>query len=116
MYWGQTRGPRRDRWVFMDTERHATLRQFSWTWTVRHQLVPTTDSPDDPALQHDWRQRWRRPHVLADRRRPRASRQPGRCPIGHQRHENGEELHVHQVLPKNHGGTDDLANLRPVHA
>jgi RNA-directed DNA polymerase len=115
-YWGQTKGPRQDRWVFMDTERHATLRKFAWTRIVRHRLVPTTYSPDDPALQNYWRQRWSRPHALADRPRQLAGRQQGRCPICHQRLENGEELHVHHVLPKHHGGTEDLANLRLVHA
>jgi Group II intron, maturase-specific domain len=43
-YWGQTRGPRWDRWVCMDQERHATLRKFAWTRMVRHRLVPTTYS------------------------------------------------------------------------
>jgi hypothetical protein len=46
-YWGQTRGPRRDRWGFMDQECHATLRTFAWTRMVQHRLVPKTSSPDD---------------------------------------------------------------------
>jgi RNA-directed DNA polymerase len=115
-YWGQTRGPRWDRWVFMDKERHATLRKFAWTRIVRHRLVPKTYSPDDPTLQDYWRQRRSRPQALADRPRQLASRQQGCCPVCHQRLENGEDLHVHHVLPKHHGGTDDLANLRLVHA
>jgi RNA-directed DNA polymerase len=115
-YWGQTRGPRRDRWVFMDKERHATLRKFAWTRMVRHRLVPKTSSPDDPTLQDYWRQRRSRPQALADRPRQLASRQQGLCPVRHQRLENGEDLHVHHVLPKKHGGTNDLANLRLVHA
>jgi RNA-directed DNA polymerase len=56
-YWGQTMGSRQDRWVFLDTVRHATLRQFTWTKMVRHRLVPTTYAPDDPPLQDSWRQR-----------------------------------------------------------
>jgi RNA-directed DNA polymerase len=115
-YWGQTRGPRRDRWVFQDHERHATLRKFAWTRIVRHRLVPRTYSPDDPTLQDYWRQRQSRPQALADRPRQLASRQQGCCLVCHQRLENGEDLHVHHVLPKHHGGTDDLANLRLVHA
>jgi RNA-directed DNA polymerase len=115
-YWGQTRGLRRDRWVFQDQERHATLRKFAWTRIVRQRLVPKTYSPDDPTLQDYWRQRRSSPQALADRPRQLASRQQGRCPVCHQLLENGEDLHVHHVLPKQHGGTDDLANLRLVHA
>ena len=115
-YWGQTRGPRRDRWVFQDHERHATLRQFAWTRMVRHRLAPKTYSPDDPPLQDYWRQRQSRPQALADRPRHLASRQQGCCPVCLQGLENGAALHVHHVLPKQHGGTDDLANLCLVHA
>jgi RNA-directed DNA polymerase len=109
-------GARRDRWVFQDQERHATLRKFAWTRIVRHRLVSTTYAPDDPTLQDYWRQRRSRPQAVADRPRQLASRQQGCCPVCHQRLENGEDLPVHHVLPKPHGGTDDLANLRLVHA
>jgi RNA-directed DNA polymerase len=115
-YWGRTLGARRDRWVFQDHERHATLRKFAWTRIVRQRLVATTYSPDAPTLQDYWRQRRSRPQALADRPRQLASRQQGCCPVCHQLLENGEDLHVHHVLPKNHGGTDDLANLRLVQA
>jgi RNA-directed DNA polymerase len=37
------------------------------------------------------------------------------CPSCHQALDNGEEVHVHHMRPKHHGGTDDLANLRLVH-
>src|SRR6266571_8992171 len=56
-YWGHTIGPRQDRWVFVDKVRHATLRKCAWTKIIRHRLVPTTYSPDDPTLQDYWRQR-----------------------------------------------------------
>jgi RNA-directed DNA polymerase len=115
-YWGRTLGARRDRWVFQDQERHATLRKFAWTRIVRHRLVPKTYSPDDPTLQDYWRQRWSRPQALADRLRQLAYRQQGRCPVCLQVLENGEALHVHHVLPKQRGGAEDLANLRLVHA
>jgi RNA-directed DNA polymerase len=114
-YWGRTMGARRDRWVFMDKECHATLRKFAWTRIVRHRLVPRTYSPDDPTLQDYWRQRRSRPQTLANRPRQLANRQQGLCPVCHQGLENGEALHVHHVLPKKHGGTDELANLRLVH-
>src|SRR5262249_11411140 len=64
-YWGHTIGPRQDRWVFMDKVRHATLRKFAWTKIVRHRLVPTTYSPDDPTLQDSWRQRPAKNHAPA---------------------------------------------------
>lgn len=115
-YGGQPRGPRRARGVFQDQERPATRRKFAWTRSVRHRLVPKTYSPDDPPLQDYWRQRWGSPPALAERPRHLARRQQGRGPICHQRLENGEELHVHPMRPKKHGGTDDLATLRLVHA
>jgi RNA-directed DNA polymerase len=114
-YWGRTMGARRDRWVLMDKACHATLRNFAWTRIVRHRLVPRTYSPDDPTLQDYWRQRRSRPQTLANRPWQLANRQQGLCPVCHQGLEHGEALHVHQVMPKKHGGTDELANLRLVH-
>ena len=114
-YWGHTIGPRQDRWVFVDTVRHATLRQFAWTKIVRHRLVPTTSSPDDPTLQDSWRQRRARTHATAPRYRQLFQRQKGLCPGCHQHLENGEKTHIHHVMPKQHGGKDDLVNLRLVH-
>ena len=113
-YWGHSIG-RQDRWVFQDKTRHATLRQFAWTKIVRHRLVRTTYSPDDPTLQDYWRQRRAHPQATPSRYWRLAQRQQGRCPVCHQHLETGEELHVHHVRPKKHGGTDALANLRLVH-
>ncbi|HEY5870165.1 MAG TPA: group II intron maturase-specific domain-containing protein [Candidatus Tectomicrobia bacterium] len=114
-YWGHTIGPRQDRWVFLDKVRHATLRKFAWTKIVRHRLVPTTYSPDDPTLQDYWRQRRARTHATAPRYRQLFQRQKGLCPGCHQHLENGEETHIHHVIPKQHGGKEDLVNLRLVH-
>jgi RNA-directed DNA polymerase len=113
-YWGRTLG-RQDRWVFQDKDRHATLRKFAGTSIVRHRLVPTTDSPDDPTLQDYWRQRRAKPHAMAYRQRHLAQRPHGRGPVCHQHLEHGEALHTHHVVPKYHGGMEDLANLRLVH-
>jgi len=79
---------------------------------MRHRLVPKTHSPDDPTLEDYWRQRRSRHQALAGRPRPRASLQQGLCPVCHQRLESGEDLHVPHVLPKQHGGTDDLVVVR----
>jgi hypothetical protein len=35
--------------------------------------------------------------------------------VAKQQLENGEETHLHHVVSKKHGGTDDLVNLRLVH-
>ncbi len=113
--WGRTSGGRQERWGFQDKARKATLRKFAWTRMVRHRLVPKTSSPDAPTLQ-DWRQRRNRPHALAEHQRPLDTRQQGRCPVCHQALDKGEELHVHHVRSKKHGGTDQLTNLRLVHA
>jgi RNA-directed DNA polymerase len=114
-YWGQSTG-RQDRWVFQDKGRHATLRKFAWTKIVRHRLVRTTYSPDDPTLQDYWRERRAKPQASTSRQhRQLIQRQQGQCPVCHQYLNNDEDLHVHHVIPKKHGGTDDLANLRLVH-
>jgi RNA-directed DNA polymerase len=113
-YWGQPPG-HCDRWVFMDKSRHATLRKFAWTKIVRHRLVPKNYSPDDPDLQDYWRQRRSRTTAADYRYRQLFQRQNGLCPVCRQYLENGEETHIHHVLPKKHGGTDDLVNLRLVH-
>lgn len=113
-YWGRPAG-HRDRWVFMDKSRHATLRKFAWTKIVRHRLVPKNYSPDDPDLQGYWCQRRSRTTAADYRYRQLFQQQNGLCPACHQPLENGEEMHIHHVLPKKHGGTDDLVNLRLVH-
>ena len=113
-YRGRTFG-HQDRWVFMDKERHATLRKFAWTPIIRHRLVPKNYSPDDPDLQDYWQQRRQRTAVQEYRYRRLFQRQNGVCPICLQHLENGEDTHIHHVVPKKHGGADDLVNLRLVH-
>jgi RNA-directed DNA polymerase len=113
-YWGRVSG-RQDRWVFQDKERHGTLRKFAWTTIIRHRLVPSTYSPADPTLQDSWSQRRQRTQVTTGRSEQLARRQHGRCPVCHQALDHGEEMHVHHVRPKRHGGMDDLTNFRLVH-
>jgi hypothetical protein len=62
---------------------------------------PKTYSPDDPTLQEYWRQRRSRPRTLAHRPRQLTNRQRGHCPVPPQGRENGEDLHVHPVVPSN---------------
>src|SRR3989442_12270271 len=89
-YGGRVSG-RQDRWVFQDKERHGTLRKFAWTKIIRHRLVPSTYSPDDPTLQDYWSQR-HRAQTTAGRTGQLARRQHGLCPGCHQALDNGEEL------------------------
>jgi 5-methylcytosine-specific restriction endonuclease McrA len=98
-----------------DKQRHGTLRKFAWTKIIRHRLVPTTYAPDSPTLQDYWAQKRSRAQPTAGRAGQPARRQQGLCPVCHQALDNGEDLHVHHVVPKQYGGTDDLANLRLVH-
>ena len=114
-YRGCPIGTRRDRWVFMDKDHHATLRKFAWIRITRHRLVPTTYSPDDPTLQDYWRQRQNSTPTTGGRVGQLTRRQQGVCPVCHQPLENGEGLHMHHVMPKKNGGQDELANLRLVH-
>ena len=114
-YWGQHIGHRQDRWVFMDKQRHATLQKFSWTRIERHRLVPKTYSPDDPTLQDYWQQRRAKTSSTEHRYRKLFTQQHGLCPVCRQHLENGEERHIHHIVPKRIGGTDALDNLRLVH-
>ncbi|GAA3768049.1 group II intron reverse transcriptase/maturase [Streptomyces chiangmaiensis] len=59
-YFGQFNKSSRNQWVFGDRETGAHLRKFSWTKIVRHQMVPGTSSPDDPALVDYWAKRRRK--------------------------------------------------------
>jgi RNA-directed DNA polymerase len=82
-YFGRFNHTRQDRWVFGDRDSGAYVLKFAWTKIVRHQLVKSTASSDDPALTTYWAERRRkglRPpvdkatlHLL--------QKQNGRCPL-----------------------------------
>ena len=80
-YFGTFNKSRRDRWVFGDRDSGAYLLKHAWTKIVRHQMVPGTASPDDPALADYWarrRQRHKPPLDGLSLRLLKAQR--GRCP------------------------------------
>ena len=80
-HYGAFNKSRQDRWVFGDRESGAYLSKFGWTKIVRHQLVPGTASPDDPALTGYWAARRRRNKPPLDRTSLRLLRtQHGCCP------------------------------------
>jgi RNA-directed DNA polymerase len=73
---------RRDRWVFGDRDSGAYLHKFAWTNIVRHQMVPGTASPDDPALAEYWTRRRDRTKPPLDGLSLRLlMTQHGRCPL-----------------------------------
>ena len=81
-YFGPFNRSRRDRWVFGDRDSGAYLRKHSWTSIVRHQLVPGTASPDDPALADYWAKRRQRNTPPLDGVSLRLLKtQQGRCPL-----------------------------------
>jgi RNA-directed DNA polymerase len=81
-YFGQFNPARQDRWVFGDRASGAYLPKIAWTPIVRHQMVPATASPDDPALASYWAQRrHKRPLPLDRGTRRLLQTQQGRCPL-----------------------------------
>ncbi|MBT2459787.1 group II intron reverse transcriptase/maturase [Streptomyces sp. ISL-86] len=82
-YFGQFNKSSKNRWVFGNRETGAHLRKFSWTKIVRHQMVPGTSSPDDPALAEYWAKRRRKakPLPLDALGLRLLTQQDGRCPL-----------------------------------
>ena len=81
-YFGKFSKFRNDRWVFGDKDTGAYLPKPSWTDIVRHTLVKSGASPDDPALAGYWAQRRRKVKPPLDSYTVRLlSRQDGRCSL-----------------------------------
>jgi len=82
-YFDQFNKTRRDRWVFGDRQSGAYMQKFAWTRIVRHAMVKSGASPDDPALTAYWAQRRRKPPPLSiDKTNLRLfESQHGRCCI-----------------------------------
>src|SRR5437899_3360638 len=81
-YFGAFNRARKDRWVFGDSATGAYLSKCSWTKIVRHVLVRTGASPDDPALAGYWadRRRKRKPPPLDGHTLKLLKAQDDRCP------------------------------------
>ncbi len=81
-YFGRFHPARTDRWIFGDRDSGVYLRKFSWTKIVRHQMIPSGASPDDPALADYWatRRRKHRP-PLGEYTVRLLHRQQARCPL-----------------------------------
>jgi RNA-directed DNA polymerase len=73
---------RRDKWVFGSRNSGFYLRKFAWTPIIRHRMVATTASPDDPSLVDYWyRRRRRQPPPLGTDTLRLLRAQHGRCPL-----------------------------------
>jgi RNA-directed DNA polymerase len=81
-YFGQFNKFRNDRWVFGDRDTGAYLPKPAWTEIVRHTLVKSGASPDDPNLAGYWAQRRQKIKPPLDPYTVRLlSRQDGRCSL-----------------------------------
>ena len=81
-YFGKFSKFRNDRWVFGDRDTGAYLPKPAWTDIVRHILVKSGASPDDPALAGCWAQRRQKVKPPLDSYTVRLlSRQDGRCSL-----------------------------------
>ena len=63
-YFGRFHPSRMDRWVFGDRASGRYLTRFSWTKIVRHRIVTSGASTDDPDLAAYWTARRRRQETL----------------------------------------------------
>ena len=82
-YFGRYNKSRQDNWVFGDRESGAYLVKYSWTGIVRHQMVKSGASPDDPALAEYWADRRRKaaPPPLDNLSLRLLKTQRGACPL-----------------------------------
>ena len=81
-YFGKFNKFRNDRWVFGDRDTGAYLPKPAWTDIVRHTLVKSGASPDDPAQARYWAQRRQKVKPPLDTYTVRLlSRQDGRCSL-----------------------------------
>ena len=116
-YFGRHRAGRQNKWVFGNLKTGNQLPYLSWTPIKRHIMVRFDASPDDPDLRSYWERREAKKAELLPTRRQRelAKRQRAQCPICRGSLHNGEELHVHHVVPKSQGGEDAVSNLTLMH-
>lgn len=117
-YWGKLNPKHEDHWVFGNKQTGGYLLKYSWFPIERHVLVRGTASPDDPMLQDYFAERTNRSTEahFPPRLARIARRTKGRCAVCRQPLVGSEEdVHIHHVLPRNRGGTDDIANLVLLH-
>lgn len=115
-----------EQWVFKtrisDRQGDKTtisLFRLSSVMIVRHVKVRGNASPDDPTLQHYWKQRctqngksyW----ASGSKFYKVAQNQQWHCPICSEHLFNGEALHTHHRIAVKAGGTNEIDNLVHLH-
>jgi RNA-directed DNA polymerase len=80
-YFGKFNKARQNRWVFGHRASGAHLHQFAWTKIVRHRIVRSGASPDDPTLADYWAWRRKEPLPINKTTQRLLKAQDGRCPI-----------------------------------
>ena len=116
-YYGRLRMDRQDRWVFGDLQTGEHLTKLAWLNIKRHAPMQHGASPDNPELREYWERRnFKKVETLPHARQRRlAKKQKGNCPVCRDTLFNGEKLHIHHILPKAEGGTDQYKNLALLH-
>lgn len=117
-YFGRFNLNKKDNWVFGDQKSGIHLLKFSWFKIERHVLIPGLSSPDDPTPDT---QKWFRENRKRESKNHKESwqkiskNQNFICPVCKESLFNGEDLHVHHIVPKSEGGRDTYKNLQLVH-
>jgi len=115
-YLGKLHPQRGNRYVLGDKAQGGYLLKFAWFKIERHVLVRGAASPDDPTLRAYWASRNKaKAKDHAPRWQDVAARQDDACPGCGQPLFNGEELHLHHIVPRAEGGDDRLTNLLLFH-
>ncbi|MDE2733819.1 MAG: group II intron reverse transcriptase/maturase [Gemmatimonadota bacterium] len=116
-YYGRLRMDISDRWVFGDLQTGDHLIKLGWLNIKRHAPIQHGASPDNPELREYWEKRnFKQVETLTHTRHKRlAKKQKGNCPVCRDSLFTGEELHIHHILPKSEGGTDQYRNLALLH-
>jgi RNA-directed DNA polymerase len=108
---------RADKWVFQDKSSKIYLDKLSWIPIRRHIMVKNVSSPDNPKLRSYWLERQRNKQTMTTAiKRLLWHKQQGKCPRCLDIIDNGEQIHVHHLIPRSLGGRNNLANLSLLHA
>lgn len=98
------------------TKAPAFMQKFRWVSIRRHLPVNTGYSKCDPALSDWWQKRTAKTsESIGGMYDKLATRQKQICPLCSETLWNGEELHMHHVIPYAKGGTTTFGNLVLLH-
>lgn len=116
-YYGRLRMDKQDRWVMGNLQTGTHITKLVWLNIKRHAPILHGASPDNPEQCEYWKQRnFKQVEYLPHARHKRlAKRQKGNCLVCRDTLFNGEDLHIHHILPKAEGGTDLYRNLALLH-